>query len=110
MIVCDNSGYNINDQFPEVGKLVNIGSKTKREYVPTLKQSKKQIKKAEYGKKILETLSIALNNEFGKGFSFATLENYRKFYITYKNRIPEPAVRELEDVNSFFDQSYYLIQ
>ena len=33
MIACDNSGYNINDQFPEVRKMVDIGSKTKREVV-----------------------------------------------------------------------------
>lgn len=78
-------------------------------------------KRAEYGKKILETLSITLNNEFGKGFSIATLENYRKFYITYKNRIPEPVVREfielktepvvreLKNIDFMLDWSHYLI-
>ena len=33
MIACDNSGHNIDDQFPEVRKMVDIGSKTKREVV-----------------------------------------------------------------------------
>ena len=77
--------------------------------------------RAEYGKKILETLSITLNNEFGKGFSIAILENYRKFYITYKNRIPEPVVREfielktepvvreLKNIDFMLDWSHYLI-
>ncbi len=77
--------------------------------------------RAGYGKKVLETLSNALNKEFGKGFSIATLENYRKFYIMYKDRIPEPVVREfaelktepvvreLKNVNFFLDWSHYLI-
>ena len=30
MLACKNSGFNIDDQFPEVRKLVDIGSKTKR--------------------------------------------------------------------------------
>ena len=30
MLSCKNSGYNVEDQFAEVGKMVNIGSKTKR--------------------------------------------------------------------------------
>ena len=29
-IACDNSGYNVNDHFPMVGKMVQIGSNTKR--------------------------------------------------------------------------------
>lgn len=48
--------------------------------------------RAQYGKKVLITLSETLNKEFGKGFSVATLTNMRKFYLTYQNRISEPAV------------------
>ena len=33
MIACDNSRHNIDDHFPEVRKMVNIGSKTKRKVV-----------------------------------------------------------------------------
>lgn len=50
--------------------------------------------RAQYGKKVLVTLSETLNKEFGKGFSVATLTNMRKFYLTYQNRISEPAVRK----------------
>ena len=43
-------------------------------------------KKAKYGQRILEKLSIALSNEFGKGFSYANLRNFRQFYLTYPNQ------------------------
>ena len=48
--------------------------------------------RAKYGKKVLETLSGALNKEFGTGFSVSTLTNMRKFYETYQDRIAEPVV------------------
>lgn len=41
--------------------------------------------KATYGEAILKTLSIALTCEFGKGFSYANLRNFRQFYLTYPN-------------------------
>lgn len=86
-----------------------------------IEEQQKGEERAEYGKKVLETLSVALNKEFGKGFSIATLENYRKFYITYKGRIPEPVVREfielktepvvreLKNIDFRLDWSHYLI-
>lgn len=41
--------------------------------------------RAEYGEAILKNLSIALTEEFGKGFSYANLRNFRQFYLTYPN-------------------------
>ncbi|WP_317190837.1 DUF1016 N-terminal domain-containing protein [Parabacteroides goldsteinii] len=41
--------------------------------------------KAAYGEAILKELSIALTEEFGKGFSYANLRNFRQFYLTYPN-------------------------
>lgn len=41
--------------------------------------------RAEYGEAILKKLSIALSAEFGKGFSYANLRNFRQFYLTYPN-------------------------
>ena len=32
---------------------------------------------------ILETLSVALTAQLGKGFSYANLRNFRQFYLTY---------------------------
>ena len=39
--------------------------------------------KATYGEAILKTLSIELTQEFGKGFSYSNLRNFRQFYLTY---------------------------
>ncbi len=44
--------------------------------------------RAEYGEAILKNLSIALTEEFGKGFSYANLRNFRQFYLTY----PDPEI------------------
>jgi len=42
--------------------------------------------KANYGESILKNLSVSLTEEFGKGFSYANLRNFRQFYLTY----PDP--------------------
>jgi predicted nuclease of restriction endonuclease-like (RecB) superfamily len=44
--------------------------------------------RAEYGEAILKNLSVALTEEFGKGFSYANLRNFRQFYLTY----PDPKI------------------
>lgn len=36
--------------------------------------------KAQYGTRLMEALSIALTADFGKGFSYANLYNFRQFY------------------------------
>jgi DUF1016 N-terminal domain len=41
--------------------------------------------RAAYGENILKELSIALSSEFGKGFSYANLRNFRQFYLTYSD-------------------------
>ncbi|WP_031529537.1 PDDEXK nuclease domain-containing protein [Dyadobacter crusticola] len=41
--------------------------------------------KAAYGEAILKTLSISLTAEFGKGFSYANIRNFRQFYLTYRD-------------------------
>ena len=42
--------------------------------------------RAEYGKKLIENLSGALTEEFGRGFSYANLWNFRQFYLTFPNQ------------------------
>jgi hypothetical protein len=39
--------------------------------------------RANYGEKILQSLSKELTVEFGKGFSYSNLYNMRQFYLTY---------------------------
>jgi len=43
--------------------------------------------RAEYGKRVLETLSGRLAERFGRGFSVANLKNFRQFYLVYPDRI-----------------------
>lgn len=45
--------------------------------------------RAEYGKALLKELSAILTEEFGRGFSQSNLEYMRKFYLTYRERLPE---------------------
>jgi hypothetical protein len=45
--------------------------------------------RAEYGKALLKALAEQLTNEFGRGFSRSNLEYMRKFFLTYRERLPE---------------------
>jgi len=48
-----------------------------------VEEEQKGEKRAEYGKKLLETLSQKLSDDFSKGFDATNLWNMRKFYQTY---------------------------
>ncbi len=52
--------------------------------------------RAEYGKKVIEALSGRLTERYGKGFSEQSLQNFRRFYLAYLERvtIPSPTGRE----------------
>ena len=50
--------------------------------------------RAKYGRQIIKNLSEAMNKQFGRGFSVDTLENARKFYQTYQDRISETVFRK----------------
>lgn len=50
--------------------------------------------RAKYGRQIIKNLSEAMNTQFGRGFSMDTLENARKFYLTYQDRISETVFRK----------------
>jgi predicted nuclease of restriction endonuclease-like (RecB) superfamily len=45
--------------------------------------------RANYAKETIARLSLALNNEFGKGYSVSNLEYMRNFYLIYQNRISQ---------------------
>jgi predicted nuclease of restriction endonuclease-like (RecB) superfamily len=53
--------------------------------------------RAEYGKALLRDLSRCLNERYGRGFSVTNLQDFRKFYLTYTERlsIQHPAGVEL---------------
>ena len=50
-------------------------------------------RRASYGEEILKDLSIRLTAEFGRGFSRSNLEYVRKFYLTYRERVPGKSQR-----------------
>jgi predicted nuclease of restriction endonuclease-like (RecB) superfamily len=45
--------------------------------------------RAEYGKALLKELAASLTEEFGRGFSRSNLQNMRKFYLAYRDCLPE---------------------
>lgn len=49
--------------------------------------------RAEYGEGLIKELSKPLTGEFGKGFSVASLENFRKFYLTFPDDEKSYALR-----------------
>lgn len=59
-----------------------------------VEEEQKGGERAEYGKKLIETLSAELVKEFGKGYSTTALKNMRKFYLIYKDRIGQSVTDE----------------
>ena len=55
--------------------------------------------RAEYSKQILKQLSERLTKEFGRGYSVDNLENCRRFYLAYKERISETKPRKPDTSN-----------
>lgn len=65
--------------------------------------------RAKYGQQVIKKLSEALTEQYGRGFSVDTLENTRRFFLTYQDRISETlfrkfAVEKSETVFSLFEK------
>lgn len=56
--------------------------------------------RAKYGKAVLKKLSARLTEEYGRGFSVDNLENMRKFYLRFGDRISEAVLRKLGNQKS----------
>jgi len=50
--------------------------------------------RAKYGANVIDRLSQALSEEFGRGYSRESLRNARKFYLTFQNRISQTLFTE----------------
>ena len=50
-----------------------------------VEQEQNGASRAEYGKHVIEVASAALTEEFGKGFSYTNIANYKRFYLTFSN-------------------------
>ncbi len=55
--------------------------------------------RAAYGKKVIEDLAARLTERYGKGYSEQSLQNFRRFYLAYAERvvIPSPVGRESDE-------------
>lgn len=65
--------------------------------------------RAKYGQQVIKRLSEALTEQYGRGFSVDTLENARRFFLTYQDRISETvfrkfAVEKSETLFSLFEK------
>lgn len=65
--------------------------------------------RAKYGQRVIKRLSEALTEQYGRGFSVDTLENARRFFLTYQDRISETVFRKFtveksETAFSFFEK------
>ncbi|HMC14040.1 MAG TPA: PDDEXK nuclease domain-containing protein [Albitalea sp.] len=58
-----------------------------REIVEAVQQGDER---AAYGKTLVENLARRLSERYGKGFSATNLWYFRQFYLTYRERIPQP--------------------
>lgn len=50
-----------------------------------VEQEQNGASRAEYGKHVIEVASAALTKEFGKGFSYTNIANYKRFYLTFSD-------------------------
>lgn len=56
--------------------------------------------RANYASTTLIKISSKLTKDFGKGYSVDSLERFRKFYLTYKNRISATPLRKSKTIST----------
>ena len=62
-----------------------------------VEQEQNGASRAEYGKHVIEIASVALTEEFGKGFSETNIMNFKKFYLKFKElTIPQTLSEEFK--------------
>ena len=60
--------------------------------------------RAEYGKQLIEELSVRLTERYGKGFSIANIKNFRQFFLAYSQRLEKsyPAGSQLPEAHTSY--------
>lgn len=63
--------------------------------------------RAAYGKKVVEELSARLTERYGKGFSEQSLQNFRRFFLAYSERVTtsSPMGRDSSDTCGYPEKS-----
>lgn len=65
-----------------------------------VEQEQNGASRAEYGKHVIDIASAALTEEFGKGFSYTNIANYKRFYLTFCDlQILQTVSEEFKDKN-----------
>lgn len=54
-----------------------------------VEEEQRGVTRAQYGARVLDSLSAYLTQEYGRGFSRSNLAGMRKFYLLYRDRDPE---------------------
>lgn len=54
-----------------------------------VEQEQQGAERAKYGAKVLDSLSLYLTEEYGRGFSRSNIAGMRQFYMAYKDREDE---------------------
>lgn len=64
-----------------------------------VEQEQQGAERAKYGAKVLDSLSLYLTEEYGRGFSRSNIAGMRQFYMAYKDGENEITNRELDQLN-----------
>ena len=63
-----------------------------------VEEEQKGSNRAKYGEEVLQQLSKALTDEFGRGYSYRNLKLIRQFYLIYSNdEIPQSLIAQSQD-------------
>jgi len=62
-----------------------------------VEEEQKGKERAGYAETIIKDLSKALSAEYGRGFSHRNLDNFKKFYLLYQNRISQTLSAKFDD-------------
>lgn len=57
-----------------------------------VEEEQKGSKRAEYGKRLVETLSVRITEDFGPGYSHQNLFYFKQFYLTYPALLPRSEI------------------
>ena len=90
MFKCDSLSHSVNSNMVVAYWLIG------REIVEEAQEGEER---AEYGKQVIDNLSVQLTQQYKSGFSVTTLQYFRKFYLVYPDRcssIPRPLGAELK--------------
>ena len=58
-----------------------------------VEEEQKGVRRADYGARVLEGLSLRLKTKFGPGYSLQNLRYFRQFYLAFRQLLPQAQIR-----------------